>query len=139
MNRRERERFDSILETIVESLPEAIRHLLEEAPVIVDDRPSRRLLQELGMDPRDETLCGLHSGTPLTHRSIDQTMELPETIHLFREGIVEQAGGWDQQDVDGELMGGEESVTREIRITLLHEIGHHFGLDEEDLARLGYE
>lgn len=132
-------RFDSILEAVIESLPEAIQRLLEEAPVIVDDRPSRRLLAELGMDPREDTLCGLHSGTPLTQRSIDQTMELPETIHLFREGIVEQAGGWEPQEVEGERIGGEESVTREIRITLLHEIGHHFGLDEEDLARLGYE
>jgi predicted Zn-dependent protease with MMP-like domain len=49
---------------------------------------------------------------------------------LFRVGILEQAGGWE---------AGEDAIVEEIRITLLHEIGHQFGLDEEDLRRLGYE
>ena len=80
----------------------------------------------LRLDPEEELLCGLHSGTPLTERSLDQLDELPETIHLYREGILAHADGWDR-------------VREEIRITVLHEIGHHFGLDEDDLAELGYE
>ena len=52
---------------------------------------------------------------------------------------MEEAGGWEEwTDEDGAALGGEARVVREIRITLLHEIGHHFGLDEDDLDRLGY-
>ncbi len=121
----ERRLFDDVLETVLEALPPRFQALLAEAPVIVEDRPSARLLGELGLGP-DDLLCGLHSGTPVTERSVEQIPELPETIHLFREGILDLAGDWDQ-------------LHREIRITLLHEIGHHFGLDEDDLAELGYE
>lgn len=135
-----RRKFDALLEEIIESLPPRVQALLEETPVLVDDRPSRALLAELGLDPRDEGLCGLHSGTPLTERSVSHGHDLPETIHLFREGIIDQAGGWTPwQDDEGQQWGGEEEVRRQIRITLLHEIGHHFGLDEADLAALGYE
>ncbi|MHC4429586.1 MAG: metallopeptidase family protein, partial [Planctomycetota bacterium] len=71
---------------------------------------------------------------------VEHDLEMPETIHLFREGIIDHAGGWERwTDEDGEPLGGEEAVIREIRITLLHEIGHHFGLDEDDLEALGYE
>ncbi len=121
----ERRRFDEVLETVLEALPPRLQALLEEAPVIVEDRPSAKLLRELDLCP-DDLLCGLHSGTPLTERSVEHSPELPETIHLFREGILELAGDWEQ-------------LHREIRITLLHEIGHHFGLEEDDLAELGYE
>ena len=129
-----------MLEEVLASLPPRLHELLEEAPVIVEDHPSAKLLKELGIDDEEESLCGLHSGTPLTERSVGQSPELPETIHLFREGIVEQAGGWrPYRDEWGEWQGGDETVTEEIRITLLHEIGHHFGLGEEELAELGYE
>lgn len=140
MKRDERERFDALLERLLESLPQKLKDLLEEAPLIVEDRPTRQMLAELGLNEDDDLLCGLHSGTALTERSVGDMHELPETIHLFREGIVDHAGGWEQwEDDDGQLWGGEKAVEREIRITLLHEIGHHFGLDEDDLAELGYD
>jgi len=140
MKRSERERFDRLLEGVLEALPPRLKALLEEAPLIVDDRPSPELAAELGLDTLEENLCGLHSGTPLTHRSVEHGADLPETIHVFREGVIDEAGGWERwQDEDGEWWGGEEMITGEIRITILHEIGHHFGLDEEDLERLGYD
>jgi predicted Zn-dependent protease with MMP-like domain len=139
MRRAERERFDALLEQVIAALPKRVHDLLEEAPLIVDDRPSAELCAELGVDPDEEILCGLHSGTMLTERSVSHGHDLPETIHLFREGIINEAGGWDVwEDVDGQHWGGEDRVKEEIRITLLHEIGHHFGLDEDDLAHLGY-
>jgi predicted Zn-dependent protease with MMP-like domain len=143
MNSAERNRFDALLEAVLETLPAKLHELLHEAPLIVDDRPSRALLLELGIDPDHPDaateLCGLHSGTPLTHRSVNHGFDLPETIQIFREGIIEEAGGWEPwTDEDGLAMGGEDAVAEQIRITLLHEIGHHFGLDEDDLDRLGY-
>jgi predicted Zn-dependent protease with MMP-like domain len=140
MKRAERARFDRLLEAVLDALPPRIKALLDEAPLIVDDQPDAALIDELGLDVDEENLCGLHSGTPLTHRSVEQGSDLPETIHIFREGVIDEAGGWEPwRDEDGEWWGGEEKVAQEIRITLLHEIGHHFGLDEDDLAELGYD
>ena len=138
MRRAERERFDSLLEQVLATMPPAIHRMIEETPVIVEDHPSPELLRELGMNPDEETLCGLHSGVPLTERSSGHT-ELPDVVTLYREGILEEAGGWEPWvDEDGTARGGTDAVQREIRITLLHEIGHHYGLNEEDLERLGF-
>ncbi|MEM1167244.1 MAG: metallopeptidase family protein [Planctomycetota bacterium] len=132
-----RDRFDTLLQEVLETLPPAIAHLLDEVAVIVDDEPEDELAAELmaEMDlERDEIreLCGLHTGTALTERSVEQVAEPPEHIHLFRRGIIEVAGGWADPEA-------EDHIADEIAITLLHEIGHHFGLDEDDLARLGYD
>jgi predicted Zn-dependent protease with MMP-like domain len=140
MNRGERERFDTLLEQVIAALPQRIHDLLEEAPLIVEDHPSPELIAELGLDPGEENLCGLHSGAALTERSVVNGHDLPETIHIFREGVIDHAGGWEPWiDDDGERWGGADAVQEEIRITLLHEVGHHFGLDENDLADLGYD
>ncbi len=140
MDRDERERFDALLEEVLKALPQRLPALLQEAPLIVEDRPSAKMLEELGMDDEDDLLCGLHSGTPLTERSHGDGADLPETMHLFREGIIDHAGGWKRYlDEDGTWRGGRDRILREIRITVLHEMGHHFGLDEDDLAELGYE
>ncbi|MCA9285693.1 MAG: metallopeptidase family protein [Phycisphaerales bacterium] len=140
MNRAERRRWDALFHKVVEHLPARLHRLMEEVSVIIDDRPDPELLAELGLDPEEDLLCGLHSGVPLTERSVTSSGDLPDTVHLFREDIVDTAGGWDAwQDEDGAWWGGEAFVEHEIRVTLLHEIGHHFGLDEEDLRQLGYD
>lgn len=132
MTPRERDRFDELLEEAIEDLPPDVAALLEEMPVIALDRPTPEMLRSLGMQPSQATeLCGLHTGIDNTHRSIEHSAELPSQIHLFREGIVAAAGGWGGRD-------GEDRVYEEIMTTLLHEIGHQMGLDEDDLDRLGY-
>lgn len=134
-----RARFDAIVESVLATLPESLHALLEESPLIVEDAPSRELMRSVGLDPSQEDLCGLHSGLPITERSVSHSGELPDVIQIFRRGILDAAGGWEEWiDNDGERLGGIERVTREIRITILHEIGHHFGLGESDLDRLGY-
>lgn len=135
----ERDRFDELMEEEVERLPARLKRMLAETPLIVDDAPSRRLMRELGLDPNEEDLCGLHSGIALTERSVSDRPEIPDRIQIFRRGIIDEAGGWEPWvDEDGTQLGGEERIRREIRITILHEIGHHYGLSEEDLERLGY-
>lgn len=129
----ERERFDALLEAVLESLPVQIMELFEEVPLVVLDEPTPEILGSLEIpeqqwDEERRTLCGLHSGHSLLERSVEASGELPEQMHLFRRGTVHAAGGW--QD--------EQLLADEIRITVLHEIGHHFGLDEDDLERLGY-
>lgn len=138
MRRRERERFDTIFEDVLARLPTEVHTLLDECPLVVEDRPSPALLAELGIaDDDEELLCGLHTGIPLTERSVERA-ELGDVIHIFREGIIEMAGGWEEGEDEEGPFGGESRIREEIRITILHEVGHHFGLDEEDLERLGY-
>ena len=137
MNPEERSRFDKLVESVLKDLPKPLRELLEEVPLLVEDSPCPEILKQLGCT--EEDICGLYSGVMLTERSVDDLPELPERIHLYRTGVIESAGGWNcWHDEDDTSMGGEEVLREEIRITLLHEIGHHFGLDEDDLERLGF-
>ncbi len=137
MRRRERERFDELFETVLAAMPARVHELLDECPVVLEDRPSLRLREELGINDDDEVLCGLHSGIALPEKSLEHG-EASDVVHLFREGIVDTAGGWEEDEDESGPFGGEARICEEIRITLLHELGHHFGLNEEDLARLGY-
>lgn len=142
----ERDRFDLLLQDVLDALPPGIMKLIERVPLVVEDRPDARLVKQLVAEGTLESeadaaeLCGLHTGVPITGRSIEDPDGWgvlgtdgsgPETVHLFREGIVALAGGWEAEHAD-------ENVYEEIRITVLHEIGHHYGLDEDDLDELGY-
>lgn len=125
----ERRVFDGILDRLVAGLPEELHELLDEVPLIVEDEPTEELLAELGFGP-DDDLCGLHEGVALPDRGPDGASRGVDQMMLFRGPIMRMVD-W----LDGEPTG---ELEREIRITLLHEIGHHFGLDEDDLERLGY-
>jgi predicted Zn-dependent protease with MMP-like domain len=131
----ERERFDRLVEQVIQSLPPTVRRAIESVPIVVLDRPTPELLQgiedpETLADP--DSLCGLHTGHAVTERSVEFSAQLPSQIHLFRVGIVDLAGGWTEPDA-------EEAVAEEIRVTILHELGHEMGLDEDDLYDLGYD
>ena len=129
----DRDRFDRLLDRVIEELPPSLHELLEQVPLIVEDEPSDRLLAELGIDRRQTELCGLHWGTPLTQRSVEHGATLPDQMMIFRGPIMRMVqrsrGGPDQ---------ASRELARQIRITVLHEIGHHFGLSEADLEALGY-
>lgn len=126
MNPSQRDHFDAMLERVIDGLPPRLRQLLDEVPLIVEDYPSREIREAFGLEYRDE-LCGLHDGIPLTDRGVEGgNVGVPDHIMIYREGILAMA------DNDPQLR-------EQIRITVLHEIGHHFGLDEDDLRELGYE
>ncbi len=80
---------------------------------------------ELGIPP-DDTLYGFYHGVPLPERSVQDSGLLPDKISVYRGPLVED-------------FPDRNELGRQIRITLLHEIGHYFGMDEEELSRLGYE
>ena len=117
--------FDDILRQVLDDLPGMFRESIRNVAVVVEDRPPDWLLDELGLPP-GETLYGFYHGIPLPERSVLDSGNLPDRISVYRGPLME-----DFRD-PGEL-------ARQIRMTLLHEIGHYFGMDEEDLARLGYE
>ncbi len=133
----QRELIDARIDRAVEALPGDLRRLLDEIPLIVLDRPTGGMLREMGVvDPREGgRIAGLHTGIARTERSVEHSGELPGQIHLFREGVLHMAGGWPSR-VDEAFLA---TLDEEIRITLLHEIGHELGLDEDDLEALGYD
>lgn len=117
-------KFAELVERALGELPEPFAERLEEIPLEIRARPTSAMLRKLGMEP-DELLMGLYEGIDLTRRSVEHSGTLPGVIYIFQEDI--------------ELVSDTEAqLVDEVRITVLHEIGHHFGLDEDDLDRLGY-
>ena len=117
--------FDRALRNALAELPPMFRDALENVAVVVEDWAPDELLDELGIQ-QDDALYGFYHGVPLPERSVQDSGVLPDKISIYRGPLEE-----DFPD-RGEL-------SRQIRITLLHEIGHYFGMDEEELSRLGYE
>jgi len=117
--------FDDVLRQVLDDLPGMFRESIRNVAIVVEDHPPDWLLDELGLPP-GEILYGFYHGIPLPDRSVLDSGNLPDRISVYRGPLME-----DFRD-PGEL-------ARQIRTTLLHEIGHYFGMDEEDLARLGYE
>jgi predicted Zn-dependent protease with MMP-like domain len=128
----DRQRFDELLEQVLAELPESVTRLLDEVPLMVEDYPSQKVVEDMGLAHRDE-LCGLYSGIPLIERSVEQSGQLSDCVTIYREGILRVA-----REEDPARRIRKENVRRQIRITILHELGHHHGLDEEELDELGY-
>jgi predicted Zn-dependent protease with MMP-like domain len=130
MNRRLREYFDRQVHWVLKRMPEPVHALLDEIPMYVEDYPSRQVLRDTGVRGR-RNLCGLHTGIPLPDQHLDAPGTLSEAIYLYREGLLSLATA-----DDGEVDRGE--LRRQIRLTILHELGHHHGLTEAELRALGY-
>jgi predicted Zn-dependent protease with MMP-like domain len=121
MTEEERKQFDSIVEDVIAELPEKFRKKLEEVPIVVEDYPSEKTLEDLGGDLSvTQLLFGLY-----------RSMPMPDTITIYREAIYEAA-----KNPDGTAY--EDELYRQIKITIIHEIGHHLGLTEDDLRQMGY-
>jgi predicted Zn-dependent protease with MMP-like domain len=119
-------RFGELVERAIDLLPERFGEFLEEVPVQIEWRPSRRMLRSVGLED-DELLFGLYQGANLMDRSEveGRGTPVPNHILIFQE--------------DHELVAkNEQDLVEQVRKTVLHEIGHHFGMDEDDLEELGY-
>lgn len=130
MHQRLRDFFDKRLEKVLAGLPDWVLRLLDEVPLCVEDYPAEEVLRELGVTDR-RAICGLYTGVPISHRSVSDPARLPDTVTIYREGILRAS-----EDARGNL--SEPELMRQLRITVLHELGHYHGLDEEDLKALGY-
>ena len=115
--------FQSLVLQAVQELPPRIMNAIENVAILVEDWPSDYVLETAGVESRYD-LLGLYTGVPLPAREGGLPL-LPDTITLF-QGPIESA------------CSSREDVVREVRVTLLHEVGHYMGMDEEDLDRMGY-
>ena len=130
MDERSRKRFDDLLEEVLQQMPPMVHELIDRVPIHVEDYPSREVMDRMGIRYREQ-LCGLYTGIPIGEKSIWHAVTMPDVVTIYREGILAAAS-----DPSGRIRRGR--LRREIRITLLHELGHHHGLDEDELRRLGY-
>jgi predicted Zn-dependent protease with MMP-like domain len=117
--------FQEALRQALDDLPDPFRQALENVAIVVEEWPPDWLLDELGVPP-EGTLYGFYHGVPMPERSVSLSGNLPDKISIYRGPLQED-------------FPRAAELRRQIRVTLLHEIGHYFGMDEEELERLGYE
>ena len=110
-----RERFEELVSEALDQVPAELTGLIDNCVVLVeDDAP-----------PHDPTLLGLYDGVPLTERGDTYAGVLPDRILIFRLPILA-------------VCDDREDVVEEVHITVVHEIAHHFGIDDDRLHDLGY-
>ncbi len=115
-----RAEFERVVARALDGLPPDIAAHLDNVAVVVEDEPTDEELREVGLDPETETLFGLYQGVSLTERGADYGLALPDRIVIYRLPLLDECET-------------REELIREIRDTVVHEIGHYFGLNDEDL------
>ena len=113
--------IEAMAHGIFEQLPKAFRDLCEGLVIRVEDFPTDEVLDEMGAESEFD-LLGLFQGVGLPHRSVSDIAPLPNLIWLYRRPILDY---WAEHD---------EALGQIIRHVLIHEIGHHFGLSDDDMA-----
>ena len=120
----DRVRFHELVAQALDEIPEPFSSRLANVAVVVEDEPSAEVLRDMGLHPRRDTLFGLYEGTPLTERAYDAPA-LPDRITIFYRPLVR-------------TFRTPGAIQREIRKTVVHELGHFFGLDDDDIEGEGY-
>ncbi|PYQ76316.1 MAG: hypothetical protein DMG04_04160 [Acidobacteria bacterium] len=117
-----RKEFEQHVAEALRSIPRRFRNAMKNIAIVVEDEPSAELLDEMEIEPPD-TLLGLYQGTPLTERHWGYGNALPDRVLIF-QGPHER-----ESDDDDDLVVA-------IAETLIHEIGHYFGMSEEQIEEI---
>ena len=112
----EPERFDALVDRALDGIPDELAMLVRNVVVLVEDEPP---------DGEPDDLLGLYDGVALTERDSSLSMQLPDRILIFRGPLLD-------------FCDTEEQLVDEVRITVVHEVAHHFGIDDRRLHELGY-
>ena len=110
---------------ILQQLPKKFRSRLHNLEIVVVKRPKKNQLRAMGLDPERDALYGLYEGTPLSERSVFNPPLLPDRITIFSEPLMRD-------------FSDPAELRRQIRLTILHEIAHYFGMEENEIDDLGY-
>jgi predicted Zn-dependent protease with MMP-like domain len=108
------QRFDELVSDALDLIPPALAAAMDNVVVLVEER-----------HPQDGELLGLYEGVALTERDSDYSGSLPDAITIYREALLD-------------VCDSEEEVVEEVAITVIHEIAHHFGIDDDRLHELGW-
>jgi len=117
-----RQEFERLVAQVLDALPRQFRRHMRNIAVVVETAPSRELLEEMDLWP-DHTLLGLYQGVPLPDRGHSYGNVLPDHITIF------------QQPIEA-LYRSPEEIREAVRETVLHEVAHYFGLDDERIDEL---
>jgi predicted Zn-dependent protease with MMP-like domain len=117
--------FETLVAEALDELPEYVQQRLENVAVVVEERASARRIERLGHSPGYD-LLGLYEGVNRVDRASGYHLATPDRITLFWKPIVEEVGSADP-----------EAIRKEVRKTIIHEVAHHFGIDDAELERLG--
>ena len=117
-----RRQFEALVEKALRKLPKAFKEKLANVAVVVEDWPDDETLDEMGIEPPD-TLYGLYRGVDLTHRDSFYGNVLPDTVTIYQGPIEEDCAD-------------EAEMAQVVRETVMHEIGHYFGLDDDTMHRI---
>ena len=117
-----RDAFRRLVTEAVTLIPKRFRREMKNLALVVEDEPDAALLEEMEIEPPD-SLYGLYQGTPLPERTWDHGNSLPDRITLYQRPIEE-----DCED--------EDEIRAVIGETLIHEVGHYFGLSEEEIEEI---
>lgn len=116
--------FEELVGRALDSIPEPFARALDEVAIVIEDEPSRQQLRESGLEP-DDGLYGLYEGVPRTEWGADWSF-VPNKISLFQVPLEE-----DFPDPD--------ELEHEVWITVIHELAHHLGIEEDRLHELGVD
>ncbi|MBI1741238.1 MAG: metallopeptidase family protein [Acidobacteriales bacterium] len=116
----ERERFVRLVEQVLDSLPERFRERIHNLAVLVEDRPPKSVARKRPGDRRTGLVLGVFQGVPATQRSVFDLSHGPDRIVLYQKNIEA-------------VCSSDAEIRHEVRQTVLHELGHYFGMDEEQL------
>jgi predicted Zn-dependent protease with MMP-like domain len=114
--------FENLVAEALDGLPEEFASAMRNVEVVVQAEPTRAQLARL---PRGHTLFGLYEGHPLTSRGVHYSGVMPDKITIFQGPITR-------------LSGSPEEIREQVRKTVIHEIAHHFGIDDPRLRELGW-
>ena len=117
-----RAQFERLVERALRKLPRRFRDQIANVVVVVEDWADDETLDEMGIEPPD-TLYGLYRGVDLTHRDSSYGNVLPDTITIYQGPIEEDCDTVDE-------------MAKVVRETVMHELGHYFGLDDDQLHEI---
>ena len=121
----DRRKFRRLVAEALDTLPGEIRVRMDNVTILVEDDPTPDQIVGAGLDPLRDVLFGLYEGSPLPDRGHDYGMALPDRITLFYRPLVAS-------------FGGPAAIREEIRRTVVHEVAHFVGLDDDEIDLLGY-
>lgn len=119
----ERARFRRLVREAVATLPQELLVRVQNVDIVVERRPSAADRRLAGIS-RGETLLGLYHGVPLTGRGEYYNLVLPDRISIYQEPIED-------------MCADDDEIREQVRRTVLHELGHYFGIDDDRLEELG--
>ena len=120
----DRQAFEKLVHTSIRELPEEFRKRLENVAFIIEDYPSEELMMQMDLSP-EETLFGLYEGVPLTERGFFEQPLYPDRIRIFQRAIEDECES-------------AEEIKEELKTTIMHEVAHFFGMDDDYLDEIGY-